>query len=267
LDAGDRGLPDQNMQINDREFVTVDQVRLEVRRWPGEGLPILLLHQALGSISMWREFPEQLAQTTQHEVIAWSRRGHGFSDRLPDRRDPDYLHGEAVSLPGLMDAVRLDRAHLFGHSDGSSIALIAAALHPDRVAGLILEAPHVYVEQLTVDSIAAVRASYETSGLRRKLGRHHADADRVFRQWTDIWFDPRFRDWNIENLLPEIRVPALLIQGRDDEYGTMDQLDRIAAVLPVSRHLVLADCGHSPHRDQRAAVLEASAAFLKDINS
>lgn len=244
------------------ERVEVGGVGLEVRRWPGEGLPILLLHEGLGSVSMWRDFPERLAVATGREVIAWSRQGYGLSDPLPARRDPDYMHWEAAWLPPLLDVLGVERAHLFGHSDGGSIALIAAARSPERVASLILEAPHVYVEPVTVESIADVKRLYETSDLGQKLGRHHADADHTFWQWNDIWLDPRFRDWTIEALLPAVTAPALLIQGHDDEYGTMDQLDRIAAVLPHTRRRELDACGHSPHRDQPEAVLAAVADFL-----
>ncbi len=245
--------------------VTVGGIGLELRRWPGGGDPIVLLHEGLGSISMWRDFPEQLAQATGHQVIAWSRRGHGHSDHLPAKRDPDYMHHEADALIALLDHLAIERAHLFGHSDGGSIALIAAARRPDRVATLTLEAPHVLVEQVTVDSITKVKAVYQSTDLGQKLGRHHADGDHTFWRWNDIWLDPRFRDWNIEDVLPGIRAPALLIQGYDDEYGTMDQLDRIAAVLPVTRRLALEACGHSPHRDQTQAVLEATRAFLAEF--
>ena len=279
------------------ERITIDGVGLEVRRWPGEGEPlvrlrgnpivrlhgdpivrlhgdpivrlhgdpIVLLHEGLGSISMWRDFPEHLAQATGRTVIAWSRRGHGLSDPLPERRDPDYMHREAEALIALLDHQHIGRAHLFGHSDGGSIALIAAARHPGRVATLVLEAPHVLVEQITVDSIARVKGIYQATDLGRKLGRHHADSDHTFWRWNDIWLDPRFRDWNIESVLPAVTAPALLIQGRDDEYGTMEQLDRIAAVLPVTRRLELDACGHSPHRDQPQAVLGAARAFIAEF--
>jgi pimeloyl-ACP methyl ester carboxylesterase len=249
------------------EAIRVDDALLEVRRWPahhqGVGDPILLLHEGLGSISSWRDFPARLMEVTGRNVIAWSRRGYGWSDPLPDARAPDYMHAEARLLPQVMDRLGVARAVLFGHSDGGSIALIAAALMPDLVSALILEAPHVMVEPITVDSIAAIGAAYRPDDLGVKLGRHHADPDRVFRQWNDIWLDPRFRDWTIEDVLPDIAAPALLIQGLDDEYGTLDQLDRVAVVLPRTERLELSDCGHSPHRDRRDAVLAASRAFLE----
>jgi pimeloyl-ACP methyl ester carboxylesterase len=241
-------------------------IGLEVARWPGPGLPILMLHEGLGSVSMWRDFPDRLNRAAGRDVIAWSRQGHGASDPIPTPRDPDYMHREAARLPALMDALEIDRAHLFGHSDGGSIALIAAARTPERVASLILEAPHVMVEDLTIDSIAAVKTAYQTTDLRVRLGRHHEDADHVFRGWNDIWLDPRFRDWTIEALLPAISAPALLIQGSEDEYGSFAQLDRIASILPRTSRLDLSACGHSPHRDQPQAVLDAVVAFLADVD-
>lgn len=249
----------------DSNCIGVDGVLLEVRRWPGRSgkLPILLLHEGLGSVSLWRDFPERLAQIAGREVIAWSRQGYGASDRLLEPRQPDYMHREAATLPELIRAFGLDRAHWFGHSDGASIALIAAAARPELAASLILEAPHVLVEVLTVESIAGVKTAYETTDLRQKLGRHHADPDHAFWRWNDIWLDPRFRAWNIEALLPKVRAPILLIQGLDDEYGTLKQLDRIEAAVRDSRRLVLPRCGHSPHRDQADAVLAAAVGFLE----
>jgi len=247
------------------EFLTIDDVRLELRTWPGRGLPILLLHEGLGSVAMWRDFPDRLAAATGHPVLAWSRRGYGLSDPLPEARDPDYMHREAESFMRLLDARAIERAILFGHSDGGSIALIAAARAPDRTTALILEAPHVYVEDLTVDSIAKTKSIYATTDLGERLRRYHRDPDHVFWRWNDIWLDPRFRDWSIEDLLPAIHAPALLIQGLDDEYGTIDQIDRIAAALKSTQRLELEACGHSPHRDQPQAVLDAAMVFLKAI--
>lgn len=251
------------MSPDDR--LVVGRANLEFRRWPGDAgrLPVLLLHEGLGSVSLWRDFPARLAEETGREVIAWSRLGHGLSGPIPSARDPDYMHREADGLPPLFDALGLQRAHLFGHSDGGSIALIAAARFPALAASLILEAPHVYVEQLTVESIAGMRDMFETTDLASKLSRHHADAEHIFRRWNDIWLDPRFREWTIEALLPAVTAPALLIQGRDDEYGTMDQLERIEAVLLESSRLELESCGHSPHRDQPQAVLDRTVAFLE----
>jgi pimeloyl-ACP methyl ester carboxylesterase len=236
-------------------------VRLELAQWPGRGPPVLMLHEGLGSVSMWRDFPERLAKASGREVIAWSRRGYGASDRLPESREPDYMHREADGVVSLMDNLGIDRADLLGHSDGASIALIVAAQAPDRVASLVLEAPHVMVEDVTVASIAAVKSAFQTTDLAARLRRHHADPEHVFWRWNDIWLDARFRSWTLEPLLGRIAAPALLIQGLDDEYGTLDQLDRIQAVLPRTQRLELEACGHSPHRDHPERVIQACLTF------
>ena len=244
-------------------LIVVDGVELEMQCWGSGSETILLLHEGLGSVSHWRDFPVRLAERTGARVIAWSRQGNGRSQKLAARRDPDYLHVEGARVGAFMDAMGVTRAHLFGQSDGASLALIAAAKFPDRIQSLILEAPHVLVEQITYDSIDQAREVYRTTDLSAKLARHHDDIDHTFWMWNDIWLDPRFRDWNIENVLPAIRAPALLIQGLDDEYGTLDQLDRIAAVLPDTEMLILEQCRHAPHRDRPEAVLEATVNFLK----
>jgi pimeloyl-ACP methyl ester carboxylesterase len=240
--------------------------RIEFARWSGgeRRLPILLLHEGLGSVALWKQFPGLLAAATERDVIAWSRQGHGWSDPISSARAPDYMHREAELLPALHAALGIERAHWLGHSDGGSIALIGASRFPDLAVSLILEAPHVFVEELTVASIAAIGAAYPESDMGERMKRYHADPDHIFARWNDIWLDPAFRDWNIEAQLPQVRAPALLIQGIDDEYGTMVQLDRIADVLPAVDRLELAACGHSPHRDCEAAVIEAVRVFLAD---
>ncbi len=162
------------------------------------------------------------------------------------------------------EGLGIGRAHWLGHSDGGSIALIGAARYPDLVAGLILEAPHVYVEELTASSIAEVSKGFAASDMGERMRRYHSDPVRMFGRWSDIWLEPAFLDWNIEALLPDVRVPALLIQGEDDQYGTLDQLDRIAAVLPDTVSLQLANCRHSPHFDREDAVVEAICDFLEE---
>jgi pimeloyl-ACP methyl ester carboxylesterase len=250
------------------DFPTIQGVQLDLRRWPGpdeskSGRPILLLHEALGAATTWRDFPERLAARTGRPVIAWSRQGFGRSDPLPAPPAPDYLHREAERLPPLLDALGFERAHLYGHSDGAAIALIAAAIAPERVASLILEAPHVTVEAQTAAAIVAVRDAYADGVLRAKLARHHRDPDRVFANWAETWLDPNFQDWSIENLLPRVTAPVLLIQGRSDPYFSLRQLDRIARVVPNTRRLELANCGHAPYRERTATVLETVAAFLE----
>ncbi|WP_337180558.1 alpha/beta hydrolase [Sphingopyxis granuli] len=239
---------------------------LEMRRWQGTGTPILLLHEGLGSVAMWRDFPGRLADETGRPVIAWSRRGHGTSPPPPGPHEPDYMHWEARLIPSVLDQLGIERAILFGHSDGGSIALLAAAYFPRRVAGLILEAPHVFVEQVAVDAIAGTREKYLSSDLPERLARYHDRPDEMFWRWNDIWLDPRFRSWTIEEWLRDIRAPALLIQGTADEYGTLAQLDRIEAQLSMTKRLELDGCGHSPHRDRRDAVVAAVAAFVGELS-
>jgi pimeloyl-ACP methyl ester carboxylesterase len=239
-------------------------------RWAGEPKAdrptIVLLHEGLGSLSMWKDFPDRLSAATGCAVFTYSRQGYGRSSKIPAKREPDYMHREGeVVLPAVLDAAGISRPVLFGHSDGGSIALIHAAAHPDDVAGLILEAPHTFVERLTVDSIAVAKTVYETTDLGLKLGRYHQDADHAFWGWNDIWLDPRFLHWNIEDRLAAITSPILLIQGIDDEYGTRAQLDSVAARAPQAEILLVETCGHSPHRDQLDTVLHASRTFIDGL--
>jgi pimeloyl-ACP methyl ester carboxylesterase len=251
--------------LSQPQLIPVAGIELEVQSWGAGQETILLLHEGLGSVAHWRDFPPALAEATGRRVVAWSREGHGRSQKLSaPPRNPDYMHLEAERLVPLLDTLGLPSVHLFGHSDGASIALIAASRFPERVKSLVLEAPHVLVEQVTYDSIAKAKDAYRSTDLPARLGRYHADVDHTFWNWNDIWLDPRFRDWNIVDVLPGIRAPALLIQGVDDEYGTLDQLKRIAAVLPQTRLVVLEHCGHAPHRDRPDAVLNKTNEFLND---
>lgn len=242
-------------------------------RWVGPacaaGPVVVFLHEGLGSVSMWREFPARLCEALGVRGLVWSRPGFGRSTARPgaERWGPDFMHRQAREiLPALLDALDVRAPYLlFGHSDGGSIALIHAASFADRVAGLIVLAPHILVEDISVRSIEQAREAWQETDLRDRLARHHADAESVFLRWNDIWLAPEFRHWNIEALLPSIRCPVLAIQGCDDEYGTMAQIDGIAAVLPGTRLLKLERCGHSPHRDQPEAVIEASRAFATEI--
>ena len=249
--------------------LVIEGRRLEVVHIPArqhEAPTIVFLHEGLGSVSQWRDFPELLAQRTGCGVVVYSRYGHGASDRLDGPRDVDDMHREGeVVLPALLAQLGITRPVLFGHSDGASIALIFAGAYPEGTCGLILEAPHVFVEDLTVASIAQATTVFATTDLAVKLGRHHADATSTFRGWNDIWLDPRFRAWNIEASLRTIRAPVMVIQGEDDEYGTAAQVDAITAAIPQTQTFFLSQCGHAPHRDQRDAVLDASAAFVKNL--
>jgi pimeloyl-ACP methyl ester carboxylesterase len=223
----------------------------------------VLLHEGLGSLSLWRDFPARLVARTGCAVLAYSRYGYGRSQTLRGKREPGYMHHEAeVVLPELLARLGVRHPILFGHSDGASIALLYAACHPDEPRALILEAPHVFVEELSVHSIARARSEYETTALRNRLARHHDDVDATFFGWNDIWLDPRFRSWNIEAAAARLRAPVLLVQGDADEYGTRAQLDAIIARAPCCETLLVAHAGHSPHHDAPELVLERVATFV-----
>lgn len=229
-----------------------------------DGATIVFLHEGLGSVELWRDLPAALAEETGCHALVYSRYGNGFSEVLAGVRDPQYMHHEAlVVLPELLASFGVEMPVLVGHSDGASIALIYAGAHPDAVAGLVLEAPHVFVEEISVRSIAAIGREFRSSELRARMMKYHADVDKTFWGWNDIWLDPAFRSWNIEASLPQITAPVLCIQGSDDEYGTLEQLDAIArhSAGSVDR-LVLAACGHAPHRDRPAFVREAIAGWI-----
>ncbi|MEO7038420.1 MAG: alpha/beta hydrolase [Candidatus Elarobacter sp.] len=240
--------------------------RLETRSFAGDPdrATIVMLHEGLGSVAMWRDLPQRLAELTRRSVVAYSRYGYGGSDPLAEKREPGYMHDEAQRvLPELLAALRIERPVLFGHSDGASIALIFAGTYPGAVAALVLEAPHVFVEEITVHSIEAARDAWATTALRERLARYHDDVAGAFHGWNDIWLDPRFRDWNIEAVAGRVRVPTLIVQGDADEYGTAAQVKRIAAVIPGAETLLVPQAGHSPHRDAPDAVLARVAAFVE----
>ena len=234
-----------------------------------EGAALVFLHEGLGSAKQWRDFPARVGEGSGLAALAYSRLGYGGSDPVTLPRPLDYMEDEARRfLPALLDALALDSVVLVGHSDGASIALVHAALDGGkRVRGLVLEAPHVFVEDVSVASIADAREAFDNGDLREKLAKHHGDnVDVAFRGWNDAWLDPAFRAWNLEAYLPQIDVPVLVIQGDDDPYGTRAQVDAIARQVrgPVEV-LMLPRCGHSPHRDQPEAAAVAMIAFAKSL--
>jgi pimeloyl-ACP methyl ester carboxylesterase len=242
----------------------LEYVRIEVA--PAGRPALVFLHQGLGSVAMWRDFPSRVAHAAGCNALVYSRHGYGDSEPLHESRNVRYMHDEAlVVLPELLDRLGLDRPILVGHSDGGSIALIHAGGAGRPVTGLVLMAPHVLVEDISVTSIAAAKLAYETTNLREKLARYHADVDSAFRGWNRIWLAPEFRHWNIEEYLPRITCPVLAIQGQGDEYGTMEQLRRIEAQVADAERVDLADCRHSPHQDQPDAVVEAITRFVDRI--
>jgi pimeloyl-ACP methyl ester carboxylesterase len=252
-----------------RGELVVDGKRLETM-WIEPQRPLrptlVMLHEGLGSIALWKDFPALLAARTGCGVLVYSRYGHGNSDKLTEKRPVRFMHREGeVVLPGLLDKLSIKRPVLIGHSDGGSISIIFAGRYPDAVSGLILEAPHVFVEDLSIASIAQAKVTYETTDFPRRLGRYHANVDATFWGWNDIWLDPAFRSWNIEEYLPAITCPVLCIQGEQDEYGTIAQVEAIKARAPQTEILMLANCKHSPHRDQVEKTLEAMAEFVGKV--
>ena len=239
-------------------------------RWVGPGPEqaptLVLLHEGLGSVALWRDFPERLEEATGLGVLAYSRRGYGGSDPVELPRPLSYMHDEGLDvLPRVLEAAGVRRAVLLGHSDGASIALIhAGGGNAPLVEGLVVMAPHVVVEECCVAAIAGTTDSFRIGGLRARLERYHGrNVDCAFWGWNLAWLDPAFRQWDIRKYLPNISVPTLVIQGEDDEYGTAVQYDTIRDRVPAPVEvLVLKDCGHSPHKDQEAAVVAAVRAFV-----
>jgi len=231
---------------------------------------LVFLHEGLGSVSMWRDFPAALCETLQCRGLVYSRPGYGQSTprAASEAWDTDFMHHQAYEvLPALLKALGVDTAKdkpwLFGHSDGGSIALLFAAHFPDQVAGAIVVAPHILVEDVSVASIAEARTAYLQTDLRQRLARHHADVDSAFWGWNDVWLLPAFRNWRIDAKLSSITCPLLAIQGVNDEYGTLEQVRGIARLTPQCRLVELVDCGHSPHRDQKDRLIEAVSNFYQ----
>lgn len=230
---------------------------------------VVFLHEGLGSRSMWKDYPQQLCDAGGYRGLVFSRAGYGRSTpRASDERWPvDFMHREALQvLPRLFARLGVGtgpaRPWLFGHSDGGSIALIHAAMFPDSVAGIVAVAPHIFVEHVSIRSIAAARDAYLTTDLRARLARYHDDPDSAFFGWNDVWLDPAFRDWSIEPLLDRLECPILALQGEDDEYGTLAQITGIRARASQTEVVVLRHCGHSPHRDQPQALTRAVTDFI-----
>jgi pimeloyl-ACP methyl ester carboxylesterase len=255
-------------------FLSVDGVRLEAR-WigpPPESAPTLVfLHEGLGSASLWRDFPDRLAGETGCGALVYSRAGYGKSDPVQLPRPVRFMHDEAETLSKVLAQASIRDSILIGHSDGASIALIYAGSHageqPAGLRGLILEAPHVFAEPHGLASIAKMTEVYLTTDLRARLARHHgANVDIAFRGWNDVWLDPEFRAWNIEEFLPAIAAPILILQGEDDEYGTWRQVEAIQRQSGgLVEALALAGCGHSPHREHPERTREEMAAFVRSL--
>ena len=248
----------------------IDGRFIETQWWgPGadQAPTLVLLHEGLGCVALWRDFPELLAAVTVCGVLAYSRFGYGASDPVTLPRPMHYMHDEAALLPLVLDAAGVRRAVLIGHSDGGSIAAIhAGAVQDARVSGLVLIAAHFFVEDINIASIAEIKATYEQGDLRLRLAKYHREVDVAFRGWNDAWLDPRFREFNITEHVAGIRVPVLALQGADDPYGTAEQLRVLERVAFCSvKTLLIPGARHSPHLEAKDATLAAIAAFVRTI--
>ncbi|GGX28342.1 alpha/beta hydrolase [Pigmentiphaga litoralis] len=247
--------------------------RIEYRWVHGEraNAPVIVfLHEGLGSVSMWKDWPSEVCSALGMRGLVFSRYGYGKSTPRPDaeRWTPEFLFEQARdALPAVLRGVGIDakrdRPVILGHSDGASIALIYAALYPDSLSSLIVLAPHVTVEDVAIQSIAAAREAYLNTDLPRRLARYHASPDSAFWGWNDVWLSPAFRAWSIESLLPRITCPVLAVQGVDDEYGTLDQVRIIRRRTPQTLLAILDDCRHSPHKDQPVELAKQLKGFLQ----
>jgi len=228
---------------------------------------IVFLHEGLGSVAMWRDFPQQLCTAVGARGLVYSRPGYGRSTpRAADETwDTDFMHRQAHEvLPALLDALAVqERVWLLGHSDGGSIALLHAGHCPQRVAGVVVLAPHIFVEDISIAAIERARLEYANGNLRQRLAKFHDNPDSPFGGWNRIWLSPRFRPWNITDEVRTIRCPLLAIQGLDDAYGTLAQIRGIAECVPDTTLLELPHCGHSPHKDQPQAVIAAAREFIQ----
>ncbi len=255
--------------LNASGFLSIDGADLEYRMIgpsPDAAPTIVMLHEGLGCVGLWGDFPEKLQAATGAGVFAYSRAGYGASSPVKLPRPVDYMHREALDvLPKLLDRIGFKRGLLLGHSDGASIAAIYAGAHQDhRLHGLALLAPHFIVEDISVRSIAEIKTAYETTNLKEKLARWHKDVDNAFYGWNGAWLDPKFRDWDISDYLAYIRVPVLIVQGADDQYGTMRQVEiaQEECYCPVDV-AEIAGAGHSPHREAPAVTLDVVTEFAR----
>jgi pimeloyl-ACP methyl ester carboxylesterase len=249
-------------------WITIRGRKLEARTWggPPHAKPaIVLLHEGLGSLGLWKSFPEKLAERTGYSVFAYSRAGYGYSDAAGEPWPLDFMTREAVEvLPELLDAIQFKRGILLGHSDGASIAAIyAGSIEDFRIRGLCLISPHFFTEPMGLAAIAQTRALFEQGDLRGGLAKHHADVDGVFQGWSGVWLDPAFKSWNIEDAIAHIRVPVLAIQGLDDQYGTPAQIEALVngSYAPVDAEL-FESCKHFPHIERPERTLNVVSEFL-----
>jgi pimeloyl-ACP methyl ester carboxylesterase len=257
--------------LNPTGFLRIGSSDLEYRLIgpaPDSAPTIVMLHEGLGSVGLWGDFLDQLATATGASVFVYSRAGYGASTPVTLPRPLDYMHIEACEvLPKLLDQIGFRRGLLLGHSDGGSIAAIYAGAHQDhRVQGVAMIAPHFIVEDISVTSIVEIKKAYETTDLKAKLARWHKDVDNAFYGWNGAWLDPKFRNWDISEYLAYIRVPVAILQGADDKYGTLRQIEiaQDECYCPVDVTIIPA-AAHSPHREAPQATLDAVAEFARHV--
>lgn len=259
------------------QFVNIAWAGQDTRieyRWVGsseEACPLIIfLHEGLGSVAMWKDFPKQLCETANCRGLVYSRPGYGKSTprNANEHWQVDFMHRQAYEvLPALLEALTVDtekqKPWIFGHSDGGSIALLFAANYSINTAGIIVLAPHIVVEDVSVSSIEKAKIAYQSTDLRSKLARFHDDVDSAFWGWNDVWLSPAFRHWNLTQAIKTITCPLLAVQGLDDEYGTLEQVRGIKRALPQTQLLELPNCAHSPHRDQPELLIDACVSFIR----
>lgn len=229
---------------------------------------IVFLHDSLGCTQLWRDFPEKLGEGTQCNILVYDRLGYGKSSPMPTyERDNDYMETEADLLNDLLDELEIKEMILFGHSDGGTIALISASKYPEKTKAVICEAGHIFVEDVTVKGVSDAFEAYKTTNLPERLQKYHGDkVDMMVKAWTEIWLSNRFRNWNIEYLLQNIKAPLLFIQGENDEYGTLNQVEKtISQVSGSAEKFIIPNVGHTPHKEVPEVVLRKSTEFINRI--
>ncbi|WP_234387142.1 alpha/beta fold hydrolase [Aquimarina sp. Aq78] len=250
----------------------IDKQRLQFSKSPEllapEKATVIFLHDSLGCVELWKDFPKQIALKTGCNIISYDRQGYGKSAPfITSKRNNDYLKEEAYILAKIIQNLELKNVILFGHSDGGSIALLTAALFPEKVIGIITEGAHVFVEQETINGIKATVLAYQNTSLKEKLYKYHGDkTDTVFRLWAETWLSETYQSWNIEEYLPKIECPSLIIQGEKDEYGTLDQVNSIVKnTSGYSKALLIPDIGHTPHKENSEIVIKNVISFINEI--
>ena len=261
-------------KVNAPDMQTEPKIKLDeiaIARTDGfpDGPTIIFLHDSLGCIRLWRDFPEKLGELTKCNILVYDRQGYGKSCPFPySKRDNYYMLQEADLLNDLLDFWQIDKAILFGHSDGGSIALITAGKYPGKIQGIITEGAHIFVEDVTINGIEEAIKLYKTTDLKTKLEKYHGNkTDEMFWAWASTWTTDEFRNWNIEEFIPKIECPALIIQGEDDEYGTLKQVEKIMAQTKgQSAQLVIPNVKHTPHKEVPELILVKTSEFINQIN-